>query len=118
MLIGDIDLLPPQLIHDRVDSGTIDPHTGAYRVHIRIDGADCQLRPAARLPGDAHDLHRAVLDLRHLRLKQPLDQLRMGTAYKNPRSFRCILHFQDIYLNSLRGSEPLDNIYLLQLPQL
>src|SRR5699024_2599426 len=48
--------------------------------------------------GDASDLDRAVFDLRHLQLEQPLDKTRMRAGKEHLRSLGGFLYIHDVNL--------------------
>ncbi len=53
------------------------------------------------LPGNCHDLHSAIIDLRNLQLKQPLDQIPVSTGDFDDGLLLLVGNAGDVYLDGL-----------------
>ena len=85
----DVDLLAAELGDDHADARASRADARADRVDalgVRLDG---DLRPVARLAGDAADLDEPVGDLGHLELEQRPDQLGVAAREDHLRALRA-----------------------------
>ena len=97
----DVHLLVVQFPHDVLDPLAAQAHAGAHRVHLLVAGPDRQLGPETRLPGDALDFNRAVVDFRHLELEQLDDKVRVGAGQDDFRAVRAFLDRLDVAADPL-----------------
>src|SRR5581483_5260697 len=72
-VVDDVDLLPAELLHDRLHARPAHADAGPDRVDVAVVRHDGDLRAAARLAHGRLHLDDALVDLRHL-LTEELDQ--------------------------------------------
>src|SRR5262249_37265269 len=84
-----------ELGDDHANARAARPDAGADGIDALRVRLDRDLRPVARLAGDAADLDETVGDLGHLELEQRLDQLRVAARGDDLASLRAAAHLGD-----------------------
>ena len=73
---NDIDLLPLELVDDRLHPAAAHSHASPDWIYRRIVGNNGYLRPTAGIPGHRLDFYDAVVDFRHFHLEKRGHELR------------------------------------------
>src|ERR1700736_1806418 len=88
-------MLARELAEDGPVTDALRPNTGSHRVEPGLGGRDRDLRSESWLARDRSYLHRARLDLGHLRLQQTMNEHARGTRNANLCLARVALSIQD-----------------------
>ena len=112
----NVDLLATQLVHDLTHTGATRTNTRTDRIHVRVVRPHRDLGAVAWFTSTRLDFDDPVRDLRHLKLKQPLHQTRMGPAHHDLRTLRGLANLDDVGLDSRRAVGTLIG-HLLRLRQ-
>src|SRR5262249_50779748 len=102
--LDDVDLLAVKLVDDVLDADAADTDAGADRIDLLLPRGDGPLRAQTRFAGDLHDLDGAAVDLRHLHLEQPADEIGMGAGDDQLRPPLVAVDLDQEHLDPLTGS--------------
>ncbi len=99
--LDDVDLLSTELADDGLNPGPLHSDARTHRVHVTLAGDDGHLGSLPRLTHATPDLHRAVVDLRHLHLEQLDEESRIGAADDDVRTLGRLGHSDDGHANPI-----------------
>ena len=107
VIFHNIDFFAAKLLHNVGDPRATRPNAGADRVHIRVMAEHRQLGTGTGLTGNGLDLYGAVVDLRHLSLKQALDQIGVRTGDHGAGALLRLTHIHNIDLDMVALADDL-----------
>ena len=108
----DVDLLPGQLGHDRLDARPALPDGRPDGVEALLARRDRHLRAAARLTGDGLDLDGPAVDLGHFELEQALQEALVSPADEDLRTLGGAPDLEDERLDVLPDAVVLEGALL------
>ncbi len=97
----DVDLFPPQFLHDVLYARALGADAGADRVDVGVAGINRYLGPDSRFAGDPPDGHNAFADFRDLGFEQFPDKAGIGAGEHDLRILGGLLNVQDVCLDPI-----------------
>ena len=104
---------PPQLAHDRLDPGALEPHTGPDGVDGVVAAMHRDLGPAPDLARGFLDLDDALVDLRHLQLEQRRDKTGIRAGEDQAGTLGRLVHLLQDRPDRLALAKPLARVLFL-----
>ena len=90
-----------EFLHDVLDAGTAHANAGAHGIDVAFTGEHGDFGSAARIAGDAHDLHGAVVDFRHFAAEEGGGVVAVRTRNDDLRAAAFFLDLDDQGLHAI-----------------